>query len=163
MPLKIYESSQTAADVTEPGAFRFLSTGYSLATLEAERIGIDHVAKVVSGSSATSIESEVSRFLGPQRSALNILHRHILLIRNYVAAVKSGTVSPNRALLREIAGLCSRLPIDGDEQRFLKDSNDVLLVSYLATATKGLSAMNDMVDKFSVVHDNRIRRGRSWF
>ena len=61
----------------------FVNTGYGLATEEAERIGIDHVAKV-SGSTGPSTSSEVTLHLSTHRSAMEMMRERIVIIRNYL-------------------------------------------------------------------------------
>jgi len=165
LPLQFFES------IIELGAedqqtTLFVETGYTLATEEAERIGIDHVAKVKGATGATTT-SEVSEHLGAQHSAIDMLYQRIKIIRSYLKAVKAGQLAQDHDVLREVSGLCSRLPIDGEQLnggKSVQDANDVLLVSYLATITKGTNAVNEMLGKLSVVHDRAgMRRNRAWF
>ncbi|KAI9487391.1 MAG: hypothetical protein EXX96DRAFT_553019, partial [Benjaminiella poitrasii] len=37
----------------------------------------------------------------------------------------------------------------------MQEYNDVLLVAYLASITKGLNSINDLVDKFNLVNGNQ--------
>lgn len=161
LPLKMHESL-----VTPDGKMTFVNTTYTLASLEAERIGVDHVAKVKATSTATSA-SEVTEHLGSQHSAVDMLYQRIKVIRSYLFAVKAGELPRDHELLRQVSGLCSRLPIAADEdggKSFVMQSNDVLLVSHLATITKGCNAMNEMLGKLAIVHDKGgMRRHRSWF
>ncbi|CAG8541619.1 12779_t:CDS:2 [Rhizophagus irregularis] len=67
-------------------------------------------------------------------------------------------------VLRQIAGLCNRLPtIDSADfrQEFLTEYNDVLLTSYLATITKGTNCINELVDKFNIATSTNKSGGRS--
>ena len=62
-------------------------------------------------------------------------------------AVETGEIPRNHQILREIAGLCSRLPIGSDSTagtKFLKNTNDALLISYMAMMTKGFNAMSEV-------------------
>ena len=62
-------------------------------------------------------------------------------------AVEAGEIPRNHQILREIAGLCSRLPIGSDSTagtKFLKNTNDALLISYMAMMTKGFNAMSEV-------------------
>ncbi len=78
-------------------------------------------------------------------------------------AVKAGSLPADHAVLREVKGLCSRLPIqttDIDGGHTVKDTNDVLLIAYLATITKGCSAINDLLSKARLAYSKSsgIRR-----
>lgn len=164
LPLSVFESVVEIKDDKQTTAF--VNTGYGLATEEAERIGIDHVAKV-SGSTGPTTSSEVTLHLSTHRSAMEMMRERIVIIRNYLQAVETGEIPRNHQILREIAGLCSRLPIGSDSTagtKFLKNTNDALLISYMAMMTKGFNAMSEMLEKFPVVHDRGAsRRGRTWF
>ena len=76
----------------------FVELPFSLATEEAERIGVDHVARVStvgSSSSGTADGSDtgpslVSDHLSAQYSAIKMLHSRVKLIMDYVKAVDDG-------------------------------------------------------------------------
>ncbi|CAG8598070.1 15541_t:CDS:2 [Dentiscutata erythropus] len=57
-------------------------------------------------------------------------------------------------ILRQIAGLCNRMPtIDSTDfkQEFLTEYNDVLLTTYLATITKGTNSINETSSTLRIV------------
>ena len=76
----------------------FVELPFSLATEEAERIGVDHVARVstVGASSSGNADaadagpSLVSDHLTAQYSAIKMLHSRVKLIMDYVKAVDDG-------------------------------------------------------------------------
>lgn len=165
LPIQFYESiKEQVGDTNET---RFIETDYTLASEEAERIGVDHVAKV-KGSSASKA-SEVTIAMSAQHSALDMLHQRIRVLKNYLQEVKAGTLPPDHRILREMMGLCSRLPIetsDVEGGHTVKDTNDVLLVSYLATVTKGCSALNEMLSKMPMAYEKSgggMRGRRNFF
>jgi len=76
-------------------------------------------------------------------------------------AVKQGKISSDQGVLRQVSSLCHLLPaIDTEAFRedFVKEYNDVLLVTYLASITKGTSTINELVDKFNVTYERHGRR-----
>lgn len=164
LPIDFYESIREMAGDQQKTLF--IESAYTLASEEAERIGVDHVAKV-KASAAADTTSEVTTALSPQHSALDMLYTRISIIRDYLKAVKAGELPENHEVLRQISGLTSRLPIGDDEAdagHGAKDTNDVLLIAYLATITKGCSAMNEMLGKLSVVHDkSTMRRHKAFY
>jgi len=164
IPLQFYESIREMAGDQQKTLF--IESTYTLASEEAERIGVDHVAKVKASAAADST-SEVTNALSPQHSALDMLYSRISIIRDYLKAVKAGELPENHEVLRQISGLTSRLPIGDDEAdagHGAKDTNDVLLIAYLASITKGCSAMNEMLGKLSVVHDkSSMRRHKAFY
>ncbi|TPX56053.1 hypothetical protein PhCBS80983_g04834 [Powellomyces hirtus] len=79
------------------------------------------------------------------------------------ATAGKGLIPRDHNIMRQISSLCNRLPtVDNPEFReeFLTDYNDVLLMSYLATITKGANALNDLVDNFNVI---AVKRGGATF
>ena len=71
------------------------------------------------------------------------------MLQKYLADVASGKVAPNQSILREVASLCSRLPVT-DPSDFFTDYNDTLLITYLCSLTKCANSTNDLLDKFAV-------------
>lgn len=66
----------------------FVELTYTLATEEAERIGVDHVARM--SASDTGESSLVGEHLQAQHNAIKMLHDRVKLILNYVKAVQAG-------------------------------------------------------------------------
>ena len=103
----------------------FAVVSYTLATEEAERIGVDHIARM--SMSGLSENSAVSEQLASTYGAIKMLHSRIFLIVDYLKAVVSGTkildksvfyavrylgeLPMNHEILRKISCLCSRLPV----------------------------------------------------
>ena len=139
----------------------FIEISYTLITEEAERIGIDHVARysVTDGTSDTSI---VSDQIAIQYNAIRLLYQRMLVLLEYVRAIKQGQLERNDDLLREIASLCQRLPIintdDNNNQTFREDfdiqQSDVALLALLACCTQEISTLNDYLSKCRVVQLN---------
>lgn len=149
LPIHVYE---TIVDLGTK--IDFIEIPYSLVTEEAERIGIDHVARysVTDGTSDTSI---VSDQIAIQYNAIRLLYQRMLVLLEYVRAVKQGQLERNEDLLREIGSLCQRLPIintdDNNNQMFREDfdiqQSDVALLALLACCTQEISTLNDYLSK----------------
>jgi len=157
LPIHVYE---TIVDLGTK--IDFIEISYTLITEEAERIGIDHVARysVTDGTSDTSI---VSDQIAIQYNAIRLLYQRMLVLLEYVRAVKQGQLERNDDLLREIGSLCQRLPIintdDNNNQMFREDfdiqQSDVALLALLACCTQEISTLNDYLNKFQAVHDKQ--------
>lgn len=87
----------------------FVPLTYTLATEEAERIGVDHVARMTSTDSGES--SLVAEHLTAQYSAIKMLHSRVRLVLEYMKAVQNGQLPRNHEILREAYSLCHRLPV----------------------------------------------------
>ncbi|KAG1517117.1 hypothetical protein G6F53_001620 [Rhizopus delemar] len=133
----------------------FIKTSYKLETGEAERIAIDHVAKPSSTTSDTSLGNALVSHLTTQRNAIAMLHSRIQFLHEYLQDVKSGLMPVDHNLLRQISSVCKRSTVlekKAFDDQFSTEYNDVLLVAYLASITKGLNIVNDLTDKFNLVN-----------
>lgn len=152
LPVTLFESviDLVAGEAT----MLFVQLPYTLATEEAERIGVDHVARM--SSSDTGESSLVAEHLSAQHSAIKMLHSRVRLVLQYVKAVESGQLPVNHEILREAFSLSNRLPVlqspkfKGD---FYNQCNDVALMTYLGALTKCCNDINQYVNKFNVMYD----------
>ncbi len=107
LPVSIYESIIEV--INGEVNMLFIELEYTLATEEAERIGVDHIAK--HSSNNTLVKSVVDDHLNVMFSAITLLNNRIKVIYEYVKAVKGENVQRNNEILREIQSLCNRLPV----------------------------------------------------
>uniref|UniRef100_T1GDB7 COP9 signalosome complex subunit 6 n=1 Tax=Megaselia scalaris TaxID=36166 RepID=T1GDB7_MEGSC len=159
LPVKLFESM---IDIVqgEP-TMLFVPLTYTLATEEAERIGVDHVARMSTNESGE--KSVVAEHLTAQHSAIKMLHSRVKLVLQYIKAVENGELEPNQEILREAYSLSHRLPVVQDSsfhQEYYAQSNDVALITYLGALTKGCNELNHFVNKFNVLHDKQEGMGR---
>lgn len=154
LPIKLYE---TVIDIVLGDAtMLFVPLTYTLATEEAERIGVDHVARMSTNEAGEN--SVVAENLVAQHSAIKMLHYRVKLVLAYVKAVENGTLQPNQEILREAYSLSQRLPVVQTptfQQEFYTQCNDVGLITYLGAITKGCNDMNQLVSKFNVLYDRQ--------
>jgi len=168
LPLHLYETIiDLIPNSTIQGGTKtdFIEIQYTLVTEEAERIGIDHVARYsVTDSSDTSMVTEQ---LSIQYNAIRLLYQRMLLLLEYIKAIKNKQLPRNDDLLREIGSLCQRLPIinsdDNNNQLFRDDFNvqqsDVALLALLACCTQEINTLNDYINKFNIVHEKQQHGG----
>ncbi|XP_046344975.1 COP9 signalosome complex subunit 6-like [Haliotis cracherodii] len=152
LPVSIYESVIDL--VNREATMLFVELSYTLATEEAERIGVDHVARM---SSSDTGESSTEHLIA-QHSSIKMLHSRVKLILEYVKAVQAGEVPKNHDVLREAYSLCYRLPVLNTtrfKEDFYNQHNDVCLMAYLGSMTKGCNTMNQFVNKFNVLYDRQ--------
>ena len=89
----------------------------------------------------------VMRHLASTHSALGELRDRIDILHNYVLAVKNGTAPLDRTLLRLVATVAARVPIDDSEalQRALDaELTDSLLLSTTAAAAAGVYSLHEL-------------------
>ncbi|CAG9771988.1 unnamed protein product [Ceutorhynchus assimilis] len=154
MPVALYESVIDL--VSGEATMLFVPLTYTLATEEAERIGVDHVARMASMESNES--SLVAEHLTAQHSAIKMLHSRVKLVLEYMKAVQSGELPRNHEILREAYSMCHRLPVVQSarfRQDFYNQCNDVGLMTYLGTLTKSCNDLNQFVNKFNVLYERQ--------
>lgn len=154
LPVSLYESVIDL--VNGVATMLFVELTYTLATEEAERIGVDHVARMSTADSSDA--SMVAEHLVAQHSAIKMLHSRVKLVLEYIKAVQSGQLPKNHEILREAYSLCHRLPVmntDRFKDEFYNQCNDVSLISYLGSITKSCNSINQFVNKFNVLYDRQ--------
>uniref|UniRef100_A0A165Y8J4 COP9 signalosome complex subunit 6 n=1 Tax=Daucus carota subsp. sativus TaxID=79200 RepID=A0A165Y8J4_DAUCS len=175
LPITIFESELHIIDAVPQ--LIFVRSSYSIETVEAERISVDHVAHLKpsdGGSAATQcnpplliiveclIAASFVRDKTPMYSAIKMLNSRIRVLHHYLLAMEKGDMPCENSLLRQVSSLLRRLPTVESakfQDDFLMDYNDTLFVSYLAMLTNCSSTMNDLVDKFNTAYDRNSRRG----
>lgn len=185
LPISLYES---VIDIVQGQAMMlFVPLVYTLATEEAERIGVDHVARM--SNNDTDANSTVAEHLLAQYNAIKMLNSRVKIILAYIKAVENDQLKPNQEILRMAYSLSRRLPIvqnpsfkeefytvsvkrclfgvldQSSNILLLQQSNDVGLITYLGALTKVANDMNQLVNKFNVLYDRQAmgRRLRGIF
>ncbi|XP_018420308.1 PREDICTED: COP9 signalosome complex subunit 6 [Nanorana parkeri] len=145
LPVSVYES---VIDIVNGEATMLLAElPYTLATEEAERIGVDHVARMTATGSGENSTDYMAAWMRLAQLSCNISD---LLF--------SGEVPFNHEILREASALCHCLPVlstDKFKTDFYDQCNDVGLMSYLGTITKTCNTMNQFVNKFNILYDRQ--------
>jgi len=157
LPIHIYESELRMVD--DSPTQLFVKVPYKIETGEAERISVDHIARITTMGSGTG--SSLNAHMTAVQNAIIMLNQRIKILLVYLEATKSGKIQADHGLLRRIASLVNQLPaIDTQQfqQEFINEYNDALMITYLATMTKGANNINEMIDKFNATYDRGSRR-----
>jgi len=157
LPIFIFESELRL--VNEIPTQLFVKMNYKIETGEAERISVDHVAKI--SPTGTGTGSALTSHLMGVHNAIGMLNTRVKILLTFLEATKSGKIPRDQSLLRSLASLTNQLPaIDsqGFQQDFINEYNDALIVAYLAAMTKGSNSINELIDKFNVVNEKGSRR-----
>jgi len=158
LPITVYE--QTVHVTQNVTTTAFAPTNFQISADEAERITVVHCAKVVTREEKG--QSAVAAHYITLRKAIFMLNARLKMLTQFLKDVQDGKIQPDQKHLRQIKGLCNRLPtMDSDAFRadFYNEYNDGLLVTYLSAITKGTSLVNEVVDKFNVAFGQQGRRG----
>ncbi|EDQ89286.1 uncharacterized protein MONBRDRAFT_32483 [Monosiga brevicollis MX1] len=152
LPITIFETIVELKD--DEQHIHFAPTPYKLASEEAERIGVDHIANV-SASAVGGQISAVRQQMQTHASALLMLQERIDVICDFLADIDAGKVQPSPALLRNIKGICSRLPVSQDPRlraALLMESTDTETVNLLALMTQACDAIKQLTGKMQTIH-----------
>jgi COP9 signalosome complex subunit 6 len=164
LPIAIFESELHVIEGVP--SLIFVNASYTIETVEAERISVDHVAHI-KPSDGSSAATQLAAHLTGMHSAIKMLNSRIRVLHHHLVSIEKGEAPYDHSLLRQVSSLIRRLPaIDSSrfQDDFLMEYNDTLLMTYLATITKCSSTMNELVDKFNTAYDKQNRRGgRSTF
>lgn len=165
LPVDVYE---TELHVLEGVAQTiFVRANYSMETSDAERIGVDQVAKILASGKATGTEQLTAHLTG-LHSAIKMLCGKLAVVKEQMdgiaAAVAAGDVSEYpHELVRQVNSLVSSLPaLDNPafKKEYLVEFNDTLATLLLAGVTQSLNGLSDLTDKFGVAFERTARRGR---
>jgi len=162
LPIFLFESQIKMID--DKPTMKFAKVNCKIDTGEAERISVDHVAHIT--PSGTKEGSQLTAQLSGTQNAIKMLNLRIKIIRAFLEATAKGEIPRDHAMLRQVSGIVNLLPaIDTPnfKQEFLSEYNDVLLVAYLSTMTKGASIINELVDRYNTAYERHHRRGRPYW
>jgi len=157
LPVHIFESELRMVE-DKPMMF-FAKVPHRIETGEAERIAVDHVARITpsGGSSGSSLSAHMIGIF----NAITMLNVRVKILLAFLASVKAGKTPQESGLMRRIASLCTQLvAIDTTATKgdFINEYNDALIVTYLSAITKGSNSTNELIDKFNLSYDKHSRR-----
>ncbi|KAK9840416.1 hypothetical protein WJX74_009540 [Apatococcus lobatus] len=158
LPISLYESELHSMENVP--SFVFVQANFSIETSEAERIGVNQVAKVLPSGKASGIE-QLSAHMTSVHAALKMLQGRIQLVTAHLDRMARGTIPFDHALVRQISSTLQRFPAVETSQfqdDYLKDHNDALLTILLSSWINCTSAANEMVEKFNMAYDRSSRR-----
>mmetsp|Transcript_104084 Transcript_104084/g.167720 ORF Transcript_104084/g.167720 Transcript_104084/m.167720 type:complete len:316 (+) Transcript_104084:143-1090(+) len=158
LPVQMLESEVHMIDDTP--TLTFAKSSYHLETEETERVAVDQVSHLLPAGAA-SASSSMSSHMSSVHSAVKMLQKRVVCILSLLEAMERGEVKKDHRLLRQVASLCQRLPATetGDfKEDFVQHYNDTLLVTYLASMTKGTNSINDLIDKYNVTFERKSHR-----
>ncbi|KAL4439478.1 hypothetical protein ABPG77_008807 [Micractinium sp. CCAP 211/92] len=159
LPVFLYESELHVVDGVP--SFIFVQSKFTIETSEAERIGVDQVAKILP-TGAASGTNQLTAHMSSMHSAIKMLISRVALLHQLLLKMQSGELPFDHGLVRQAAGLIKRLPAIDSQQfgaDYTTDHNDTLLSILLATVTKGTAACNEVVDKCNLAFDRISLKG----
>ena len=133
----------------------FVEREFSMETGESERIVVDALANISleeedASHSATSVKS-----LESAAEATRALRDRLRTTLGYLSAVRNGDAAIDFDVLRSLVSVMNDLRAsssDSVRDTFVDEYEDVLLVNYLASLTKAVDNLNELVDKYHFAH-----------
>jgi len=159
LPISLYETVVHATDATTAAHQTFEPAEYKIETVEAERISVDHVARMSAEQSAPA--GQYVAHLGSVASAVEMLNSRVETLLLHLHDVDAGRTPADHGVLRAAAALVKQLPAAGSgnfRKGFLAEYNDTLLITYLAAVTKGTAELDVYTERFNTAYDKHSRR-----
>lgn len=145
----------------------FAEQEYAMETRESERIVVDALANIAPEGEGETHSGRFVLSLDAAAAATSALRDRLAVTLEYLDGVRSGTLKVDHDILREIAAVMDILASgsnDAIRHSFDEEQEDVLAVNYLASVTKATDGLNELVDKFHIVHVDRTGdRGPRFF
>ncbi|MEW5297911.1 MAG: hypothetical protein WDW36_001089 [Sanguina aurantia] len=159
LPVTLFETELHLVEGTP--TFIFVTSNYTVETSDAERIGVDQVAKIMPSGKASGSE-QLSAHLVGVHSAMKMLVERLRLIQGVVAQVEAGEIPFPHSLLRSVSSLVNSLPAM-ETQDFKKNYDtevaDSMLPVYLSSLTAGVTLASEGVDKALIAFERSGMRG----
>ncbi|KAF8059749.1 CSN6 [Scenedesmus sp. PABB004] len=160
LPVAVYETELHTVDGVPQTTF--VRAHYSMETSDAERIGVDQVAKILPSGKASGSE-QLTAHLAGLHSAVKMLAGKLAAIQAHLEDVAAGRAPFDHGLMRQVHSLVCGLPaLDSAAFRkeYLTEFNDTLATLLLAGLTQSLAGLGELTDRFGVAYDRGGRRGR---
>lgn len=158
LPVRLFESESRIKDGVT--GVEFVQAEFKVETEEAERIGVNQVAKILPSGKSSGSDQLVSHYQS-MHAAVKILVSRISLLHSIVERMEAGEIPFDHKLARDTTALLRRLPVM-DTPQFHTDNatecSDTMLTIYMAAITKGLSTAHDVVERYNVAYDRSSQR-----
>jgi len=161
LPVSIYE--EVVHITAEKTSTEFMPTAFRIESEDAERVTAVHCAKVITNVESGSVVTPHYQTLA---KAIAMLNSRVKVLHQYLRDVSQGKIEIDHKILRQIKGMCNRLPTMNShefKEDVFSEYNDALLVTYLSTITKSTQLVNEVVEKFNTTFVNQSRRRPMFF
>jgi COP9 signalosome complex subunit 6 len=148
VPLTVYELTDSNAHCKTA----FQDVGFKMEEDEAEQAVLQYCANVIGDVASVEQKSQVSAPTLAVVKAVDSLNARVEKLILFLEDVKAGRQVADQQLLRQIRGLCNRLPADHTNEfrgEYMTEMNDVMLMTYLATITKSTATSKAVVKAFN--------------
>jgi len=112
---------------------------------EAEEVGVEHLLRDMKTFSSSSLATRVQE----KTTSLKCLVDKIKMLSEYLAAVQSGKLPANHAIIANIQDIFNRLPDTASEEvikAFAIGTNDMALALYIANLLRTTIALHNLIN-----------------
>lgn len=148
LPITLYETELHVQDGTS--VFQFVSSDFTIATSEAERIGVDQVARIAPSTGSFAGSTQLISQLNSMHSAVTMLVDRVAALHALLIKMQSGEVPFDHEIVRHAAALSARLPAMDSQQfetSYNAQVNDTLITILLASLTKVNASQSGLIEK----------------
>ncbi|KAL4515915.1 hypothetical protein Ndes2526B_g00630 [Nannochloris sp. 'desiccata'] len=173
LPVSLFESELHVVEGNP--SFTFVQASFTIATEEAERIGVDQVSKLLPSGNAVGTD-QLTAHLGGLHSAASMLTSKIETIIATLTAMQDGRIPFDPAIARQCAAIAARLPAadttpsfrpskiinkyssssgggSGFSDQSAVETCDAMLSVLLAGVTMGTAQVANLADKHNLAYE----------
>ncbi|KAJ1645156.1 hypothetical protein J3B02_000662 [Coemansia erecta] len=166
------DDSSIQLDFETAWASKLLPMRFAVESGEAERIAVEHIVNmsrqttdvdpsgIVGGSVNSSSSngsghaSKMAAFLLGQRNALNMLHKDILVLKEYVGDVIAGKAPFDPDVMQLVQRVLSNKPVVKNDEQFdlamMQEETNFQVTSYLNAATSAAATVRELSQRSNV-------------
>lgn len=146
LPLHAYAArEEIREDGTDKSRRVFVNLATEVGASEAEDIGVEHLLRDVKDATVSTLSTQV----GEMVTGLRGLKSRLVEIKLYLAAVLEGRLPINHDIMKDLQDVFNLLPnlnVSELNRAFSVESNDMMLVIYLASLIRSVVAMHSLIE-----------------
>lgn len=145
LPTDAYVAVEEVHDDGTPTSLTFAHVGSEMGAEEAEEVGVEHLLRDIKDTSVGTLSQRIAS----QVLALKGLHQSLQTVRDYLGKVVNGDLPVNHVIayqLQDIFNLLPNLNVEDLAKAFTTQTNDQLLVLYVASLIRSVIALHNLID-----------------
>jgi 26S proteasome regulatory subunit N8 len=148
IPTKAYvtvdEVEEENLSLAQAQSERFVHIPSVIGALEAEEVGVEHLLRDVKDTNVSTMATQINDKVLSLQSLTHRLHE----MHTYLENVLKDRLPVNHAILSQMQEIFNLLPNLNEEQlvkSFMVKTNDMLLVTYLASLSRSIVAIHSLI------------------
>nr|CAG4647190.1 EOG090X08WI [Megafenestra aurita]SVE92491.1 EOG090X08WI [Megafenestra aurita] len=157
LPTEAYHAVEEVHDDGTPTSKTFEHLASEIGAEEAEEVGVEHLLRDVKDTTVGTLSQRITA----QLLGLKGLLKQVRHIHEYLDQVVQGKLPVNHAIVYQLQDIFNLLP-DVADQQFVKSvhtkTNDQMLVVYLASLTRSVIALHNLINNKLTNRDAERRK-----